>query len=206
MPVHTLSILQSHFPLNPPSDGCSAKWNKSLCWVSLHMLRLNMIDGFLLSVLTELFCLLSRTVKQQHESDPVGGGENMWGKHIQLFQEQNPGLQDYLRSQFFHSYLPDLKIVLGCLGIWVVWYRLGLLGVVGGNSSLFLFPLAVFQVYSQVATPYQQPGCNPSAALCNCSSSQRTRKTQLSPQELAVNESQVEPTLLKSFFRACSAP
>lgn len=126
-------------------------------------------------------------------------------KHIQLLQEQNPGLQDYLGNQFFYNYHPDLRIVLGCLRIQVVWDCFGLLGVVGGNSFPFSFPLAIFQVYSHVATLCQQPGYNPSAALCNCSSSQRTRKTQLSPQELAVNESQAEPTLLKSSFRACSA-
>lgn len=132
-------------------------------------------------------------MKELHGSDPTWGEENMQEKHIQLLQEQNPGLQDYLGSQFFITIFQILRL------FGVVWDCFGLFGVVVGNSSPFSFPLAIFQLYSHVPTLCQQAGSNPSAALCNCNSSQRTRKTQLSPQELAENESWAESALLKRF-------
>lgn len=58
----------------------------------------------------------------------------MQEKHIQLLQEQNPGLQDYLVSQFFITIFQILRLFgvvwdLGCLGLfWVVW---------GGCGELF---------------------------------------------------------------------
>lgn len=87
-------------------------------------------------------------MKQLHGSDPTWGEENMKEKHIQLFQEQNPGLQDYLGSQCFHNYLPDLKVALDCLGFGLFVIVLGCLGWLGGAPPRFhsLWPFSRFTV------------------------------------------------------------
>lgn len=61
---------------------------------------------------TFLFPLWDYEMVRWVRSNVMGGEE----KHIQLFQEKSPGLQEALRSQFLHNYFPDFNIVLGCLG------------------------------------------------------------------------------------------
>lgn len=119
---------------------CKVEW-KSVLSIPAHV-EINMD-----SKIPDLFCLLSRTVKQLHGSDPTWGGENMKEKHLQLFQEQNPGLQDYLGSQCFHNHLPDLKVVLDCLGFGLFGINLGCLGWLGGAPPRFhsLWPFSSLQ-------------------------------------------------------------